>query len=308
MPLHDRIIPYLERAGLYHLSRFNMSWFWLDELLDATYQLGLPVDEKVVSGCLIDFEKLMDDGKLVWEWFQELFGKLPPPDKVKQFTFHFTWFHERFRVLQADTTKDTICIYARVYIIMLLSTQLFGDKSANWATYLPTSNRKEQRIIQFCLALDGLGGRDIVWERYVGLDMFAVVHPEILAEEHNQLCRAVTSLIYFAVIEWHHVDRVFPQLGGIQHVPEPALNIDWLHGKDDRGGNRWFPGPLGEFLDWWYRVAHRFLSPDALFANSRAKEILDDAIQRGSSQAPARVPVPDVPDNRRVERRRRIGT
>ncbi|RYR29067.1 hypothetical protein Ahy_B01g053359 isoform A [Arachis hypogaea] len=113
MPLHDKIIPYLERAGLYHLARLNTRWFWLDEplvsafierwrpethtfhmpfgectiiLQDVAYQLGLPVDGLPVSGCLTDFEKLMDDGKPAWEWFEELFSVLPPPNKIKQFT------------------------------------------------------------------------------------------------------------------------------------------------------------------------------------------------------------------------------
>ncbi|RYQ93253.1 hypothetical protein Ahy_B09g099523 [Arachis hypogaea] len=57
--------------------------------------------------------------------------ELPPPNKVKQFTVHFTWFHERFKVLPQDATEDTVRIYARAYIMMLLSTQLFGDKSGN---------------------------------------------------------------------------------------------------------------------------------------------------------------------------------
>ncbi|QHO57190.1 uncharacterized protein DS421_3g80120 [Arachis hypogaea] len=46
-------------------------------------------------------------------------------------TVHFTWFHERFQVLPADATEDTVRIYARAYIMMLLSTQLIRDKSAN---------------------------------------------------------------------------------------------------------------------------------------------------------------------------------
>ncbi|XP_072084722.1 protein MAIN-LIKE 1-like [Arachis hypogaea] len=95
------------------------------------YQLGLSVDGLPVSGCLTDFEKLIEDDRPAWEWFEELFGELPPPNKVKQFTVHFTWFHERFKVLPQDATEDTVRIYARAYIMMLLSTQLFGDKSGN---------------------------------------------------------------------------------------------------------------------------------------------------------------------------------
>ncbi|RYR47798.1 hypothetical protein Ahy_A07g033766 [Arachis hypogaea] len=127
MPMHDRIIPYLERAGLYHLARLNSRWFWLDEPM-----LGLPIDGRAVSGCLAEFKNFMEGGRPAWEWFQDLFGELPPLNKVKQMTVHFTWFHERFQVLPEDATEDTVRIYARAYIMMLLSTQLFGDKSANW--------------------------------------------------------------------------------------------------------------------------------------------------------------------------------
>ncbi|RYR19260.1 hypothetical protein Ahy_B03g063992 [Arachis hypogaea] len=345
MHLHDRIVLYLERASLYHLARLNTRWFWLDEplvsafierwhlethtfhmpfgeytitLQDVAYQLGLPVDGLPVFGCLTDFEKLIEEGKPVWEWFQELFGELPPQNKVKQYTVHFTWFHERFRVLSDDATEETVRIYARAYFMMLLFTQLFGDKSGNrvhirwlpfvarlddmgsyswrsaalawlyrcmcrvaninmtnlagplqlpqswifwrfpslrarrfdtysfplasrWVTYLPTSDCKEERVVQCRLALDRLGDRDIVWEPYASLDVMVVVHLEILIEEHS-------------------------------------------------------------------RVAHRFLSPDSLIADPRAEEISQDVVQRGSSQAPSRVLMPDVPDNRRIERRRCVGT
>ncbi|RYR74632.1 hypothetical protein Ahy_A02g009357 [Arachis hypogaea] len=257
-------------------------------------------------------------------------------------TVHFTWFHERFRVLPANVIEDTVRIYARTYIMMLLSTQLFGDKSVNrvhirwlrfvanlddmgsyslgsaalvwlyrcmcrvtnrhitnlagplhllqswifclfsllrptgfdnfsfplvsrWAAYLPLNNGKDQRVINYRLALDRLTARDIVWEPYSALDVLAVVHPKILTEEHYRLWRAVISLIYFAIIEWHQVDSLVPQLGG------------------------------GPFLG-------------ATFADPRHVEILTEAFQRGSSQAPQRSQLPDMPDNRRVERRHRIGT
>ncbi|RYR75740.1 hypothetical protein Ahy_A01g000321 [Arachis hypogaea] len=56
-------------------------------------------------------------------------------------TIYLTWFHERFRVLPADASEDTVHIYARSYIMMLLSTQLFGDKNGNrvrlqWLPYM----------------------------------------------------------------------------------------------------------------------------------------------------------------------------
>ncbi|XP_020963846.1 serine/threonine-protein phosphatase 7 long form homolog [Arachis ipaensis] len=438
MPLHDQIIPYLETAGLYHLARLNSQWFWVDEpllsafierwrpethtfhmpfgectitLQDVAYQLGLPIDGEPVSGCLTEFENLMENGRPAWVWFRQLFGELPPQNKIKQMTVCYTWFHERFRVLPVDASEETVRIYARAYILMLLSSQLFADKNANrvhlrwlpylasmddlgryswgsaalawlyrclcrgtnrnvvnlasplqllqswifwrfpslrpsgfdvfgfplasrWATYLPRNDAVDQRVVAARLSLDRLRFHDFVWEPYSSPEVAAVVHPEILVDEHRRLWTAVTSLIYFAAIEWHQVDRVVPQFGGVQHLPQFALNIDWLHAKDGRGGDRWFPryyqewhlhwenrvdsvipveqvadpGPSAEYLDWWCRVGHRFLSPDVAFHDLRPIVLTEEARHRGSSQAPPRVQVPDRPDNRQVDRRRRIGT
>ncbi|XP_057755443.1 protein MAIN-LIKE 1-like [Arachis stenosperma] len=175
MPLHERIIPYLETAGLYHLARLNSQWFWVDEPLlsafierwrpethtfhmpfgectvtleDVAYQLGLPIDGEPVSGYLSEFENFMENGRPAWVWFRELFGELPPQNKVKQMTVCYTWFHERFRVLLADATDDIVRIYARAYIMMLLSSQLFADKNAN---------RVHFRWLPYVASLDDLG-------------------------------------------------------------------------------------------------------------------------------------------------------
>ncbi|RYR30910.1 hypothetical protein Ahy_B01g055701 [Arachis hypogaea] len=100
---------------------------------------------------------------------------------------------------------------------------MFGFPLASrWATYLPTSDVREQRVVSTRLSLDRLRDRD----SYSVPEVAAVVHPEILVKEHSRLWRAVTSLIYFAAIKWHQLDRVVPQLGGVQHLPQPALNID----------------------------------------------------------------------------------
>ncbi|RYR68080.1 hypothetical protein Ahy_A03g014544 [Arachis hypogaea] len=58
MPLHDRILPYLERAGLYHLARLNARWFWLDEPLVSafierwrpeTHTFHMPFGERTIT-------------------------------------------------------------------------------------------------------------------------------------------------------------------------------------------------------------------------------------------------------------------
>ncbi|XP_015931680.1 serine/threonine-protein phosphatase 7 long form homolog [Arachis duranensis] len=342
-------------TGLYHLARLNSQWFWVDESLlsafierwrpethtfhmpfgectitlqDVAYQLGLPIDGAPVSGCLTKFENLMEHGRPAWVWFRELFGELPPQSKVKQMTVCYTWFHERFRVLPADATDETVRVYARAYILMLFSSQLFADKNANrvhlrwlpylaslddlgryswssaalawlyrclcrgtnrnvvnlagplqllqswifwrfptlrptgfdqfrfplasrWAEFVPRNDAGAQRLVSARLALDRLRVHDFVWEPYSSVDVAAVIHPEILADEHRRLWTAVTSLIYFAAIEWHQVDRVLPQFDGVQHLPEGALNIDWLHAKDGRGGDRWFPTYYQEWHHFW---------------------------------------------------------
>ncbi|RYR78495.1 hypothetical protein Ahy_A01g003314 isoform D [Arachis hypogaea] len=63
-------------------------------------------------------------------------------------TVCYTWFHERFRVLPADATDDIVRIYARAYIMMLLSSQLFADKNAN---------RVHLRWLPYVASLEDLG-------------------------------------------------------------------------------------------------------------------------------------------------------
>ncbi|RYR13432.1 hypothetical protein Ahy_B04g070437 isoform B [Arachis hypogaea] len=100
-------------AGLYHLARLNDRWFRLDEPLDVVYQLGLPVDGRYVSGCL----------------------------QVQKFAVNCTWFQETFGECPEGADEETVRRFARAYIMMLLGTQLFADKSGNrihirWLPYI----------------------------------------------------------------------------------------------------------------------------------------------------------------------------
>ncbi|RYQ94340.1 hypothetical protein Ahy_B08g089229 [Arachis hypogaea] len=85
-------------------------------LQDVAYQLGLPVDGRYVSGCLTDFQ-------------------------VQKFAVNCTWFEKTFGEFPEGADEETVRRFARAYIMMLLDTQLFADKSGNrihirWLPYV----------------------------------------------------------------------------------------------------------------------------------------------------------------------------
>ncbi|RYR53219.1 hypothetical protein Ahy_A06g028228 [Arachis hypogaea] len=380
-------------------------------LQDVAYQLGLPVDGHYVSGCLTDFQIYIQGDRPAWVWFQELLGVIPPPSQVQKFAVNCTWFQETFGECPKGADEETVRRFARAYIMILLGTQLFVDKSGNrihirwlpyvarleemgtyswgsaalawlyrcmcrvlnrhvvklagplqllqswifwrfprfrpagydtcswplasrWSGYSPSGSEKGPRVQMWRLRIDMLQDRDFIWMPYSLPEVLQVVHPEVLEPRHTTFWRFVMSLIYFAVIEWHQIDRVLPQFGGVQPRPHLALNIDFLMSKDGRGGDRWFPyalqswhlhwvacadhvlrfdvvadpEPSHEFLEWWSQHGKRFLSLEMYLGDPRAVPIPVEASQRGAGRVSDMDRVDDVPDRRRVERRARVGT
>ncbi|QHN97245.1 uncharacterized protein DS421_18g625720 [Arachis hypogaea] len=176
MRLDERYVPYLQMAGLYHLARLNDRWFRLDEplmsafverwrpkthtfnmpfgectitLQDVAYQLGLPVDGRYVSGCLTDFHVYIEGGRPAWQWFHELLGVLPPTNQIQKFAVNCTWFQETFGECPEGADEETVRHFARAYIMMLLGTQLFADKSGN---------RIHIKWLPFVARLEEMGG------------------------------------------------------------------------------------------------------------------------------------------------------
>ncbi|MED6178229.1 hypothetical protein PIB30_105601 [Stylosanthes scabra] len=203
-----------------------------------------------------------------------------------------------------------------------------------WGGFLPASDEKGPKVLQMRHRLDMFRESDFIWVPYSALDVVGVVDPAILHERHMLVWRSVMALIYFGTIEWHQVDKVLPQFGGVQSRPRKALDLDFMHSKDGRGEDRWFPGkystwhkdwenwmahvlvfpvhphpgPDREFLDWWYELPHRFLSPEVLLADPRGGEVDEIVATRGTLVPTHRTHVPDVPDRSRPDRRRKVRT
>ncbi|RYQ90158.1 hypothetical protein Ahy_B09g096409 isoform B [Arachis hypogaea] len=338
-------------------------------LQDVAYHLGLPVDGRYVSGCLSEFHIYIQGGRPAWVWFQELLGVTPPPSQLfadkSGNRVHIRWLPYVARLEEMGTYSwgsaalawlyRCMCRVANRHVvklagpIQLLQSWIFWcfplfrpagyetfswPLASRWSGYNPSSSEKGPRVQMWRLRIDRLQDREFIWMPYSILDVLQVVHPEALEPRHMALWRFVTSLIYFSVIEWHQIDRVLPQFGGVQPRPNPALNIDFLMSKDGRGGDRWFPyhlqkwhlywddraetvlrfdvvadpGPSHEFLEWWSQHRKRFLSPDMHLGDPRAVSIPVEASQRGAGRVPDMDRPEDVPDRRRVERRARVGT
>ncbi|RYR26357.1 hypothetical protein Ahy_B02g060592 [Arachis hypogaea] len=151
MIMHDRIVPYLDRANLLHDVRLNDYWFKLDEPLitskDPYILHAIRMWYTSLASLLMDLQLVDVSGeKPAWVWFEELFGELPLDNCIDKFTVFFL-----FKVMPANALEATIQVYARGYIIILLSTTLFGDKS---------STRVYLRWLSYVADLDGLGKVD----------------------------------------------------------------------------------------------------------------------------------------------------
>ncbi|RYR08832.1 hypothetical protein Ahy_B05g076663 isoform D [Arachis hypogaea] len=120
--------------------------------------------------------------------------------------------------------------------------------ASRWSGYNPGISNKGPRVQMARLQIDLLQPRDFVWMPYSALDVIQVVHPKVLEPRHTMLWRCVTSLIYFAVVEWHQVDRVLPQFGGdflasdsiVAEFGGPHFleDIQTIMQEDEAGGGR----------------------------------------------------------------------
>ncbi|MED6156665.1 hypothetical protein PIB30_016402 [Stylosanthes scabra] len=133
---------------------------------------------------------------------------------------------------------------------------------------------------------------------------------------------------------FREVDRVIPQFGGVQNVLHRPLNINFLHARDGRGIDRWWPqhyqiwhglwatrfaqvlevvqsndlGPSTDFLRWRYLAGKRYLVQADAFHQLPPNEIPVEAIQRQTPPHPQRSQVADAPDNMRPMRRMMVST
>ncbi|MED6108347.1 hypothetical protein PIB30_023115 [Stylosanthes scabra] len=227
-----------------------------------------------------------------------MFGEPLSPPAVGECTVTFSWLRTTFGVLPEHPTDEMVLMHARAYIWMLLSVCLFGDK---------TGARAHVRWLPFLLRIDDL----------VRMSPVSDIGGRGGARPAHSAGGTQS-----------------PQFGGVQNRPHRALSIDFLHAKDGRVSDQWFPqtfrhwhalwatrfeqlfqvlpsadpGPTADFIRWWILAGRRYLVPADRFHRLPPDEIPVEAVQRQSAPHPPRPDVPLVPDNRRPARRMMVGT
>ncbi|KAL0314916.1 UNVERIFIED_CONTAM: Serine/threonine-protein phosphatase 7 long form [Sesamum angustifolium] len=202
-------------------------------LQDVQVIWGLPIDGEPVSGT--DLERT----SVQWqEYCMQYIGFAPEEGalkgsrlQVKAIIEHISHVH-----ITPDTPHLTVVQYARAVALLLLGGTMCPDSSGNliWAW---------SRIIPLC---PGLGAPRVHMGQHQ-IDNNRVLPGAPYGAMWNwdfnpQLWRSICPLIFYAIVEMHHPERVLRQFGMMQNIPDQPDTRDMsLHRitRSNRTGTDW---------------------------------------------------------------------
>ncbi|KAF7815608.1 serine/threonine-protein phosphatase 7 long form-like protein [Senna tora] len=135
--------------------------------------------------------------------------------------------------------------------------------------------------------------------------------------QHPDIWRASVPLVNFAIVEWHHSDRVLRQFGMTQSIPGPPRDLSDVHGLSLRNKSHqtwyerhkawidiWFQWPAlvcttsvapthldrrSDYMQWYRRHTRRWIHPDSAaqgYAGDVADRTMSQVHEQGASHHP----------------------
>ncbi|KAL0325628.1 UNVERIFIED_CONTAM: Serine/threonine-protein phosphatase 7 long form [Sesamum radiatum] len=228
-------------------------------LQDVQVIWGLPIDGEPVSGT--DLER----SSVQWqEYCMQYIGFAPEEGalkgsrlQVKAIIDHISHVH-----ITPDTPHLTVVQYARAVALLLLGGTMCPDSSGNLVSLLYLAKLEDivaarnyswgSAVLAFlyrelCNASEkgkaAIGGAlqlvQFIWQPY---DMESNVIMAYAGDFNPQLWRSICPLIFYAIVEMHHPERVLRQFGMMQNIPDQPDTRDMsLHKitRSNRTGTDW---------------------------------------------------------------------
>ncbi|KAH9611124.1 hypothetical protein KSS87_011978 [Heliosperma pusillum] len=234
-------------------------------------------------------------GKAIWDGDDKgsLRCQTPGEEDLKGASLRIGWLTENFSGLPEQANEQVLHQYVRAYLLILMATVMFPDKSGNdiQVVYLPllrdltaiddfswgsaflatlyltgpknVHRRRPQgttitTLLGYRDALDNMRPDQFVWQPYPQA-IFSFL-PEACYNDSGEWS-VVSPMICFDIVEWHLPNRVARQFGWKQNIPEPADTESKLHKMDKRGAHsrNWADYHSTYLAMWFRRYQFRFL-------------------------------------------------
>ncbi|KAL0390224.1 UNVERIFIED_CONTAM: protein MAIN-LIKE 1 [Sesamum calycinum] len=151
--------------------------------------------------------------------------------QVKAIIDHISHVH-----ITSDTPHLTVVQYARAVALLLLGGTMCPDSSGNLVSLLYLA-----KLEDIVAARNYSWGSAVlfIWQPY---DMESNVIMAYTGDFNPQLWRSICPLIFYAIVEMHHPERVLRQFGMMQNIPDQPDTRDMsLHKitRSNRTGTDW---------------------------------------------------------------------